>query len=440
MGLDTLPGPTGLPVLGMALDFQRDPFAYAQGVGRHGDLVAVPFPGITLVYVLAPELVEQVLVKEAKKVRKGSFFSRVDIVFGEGILLAEGAAWKKQRRRMAPAFTHTAVQEMAASIGPLTVQTLQSWGDGGERDVHVDMSSLTLDVALHTLFSTAATGTDLDQVRTSVHDISAHFARLAEMFLPLPLWVPTPANRRFKSARAQLDGVVSRVLQERRSRSDPGRDLLGRLLSAADETGTPISESQLQDEVRTLLLAGHETTAIALTVALWHLAHAPDAQAWAREEVEAIDGPVTPSTPMPRITAVVEESMRLYPPAPVFPREPSEDLKLGDHTIPAGTTLILAPFITQRQARWFDEPDEWKPSRWTDELRSSLPRFAYFPFGGGARTCIGIHLAMAEARVVLAELLRRYRVSPSPNTTPLDLVPSITMRPREGVPLMFERL
>lgn len=438
MGLETLTGPKGVPVLGMALEFNKDPFAYAAEVGRHGDIVAVPFPGMTLVYVLDPALVEQVLVRESKRFHKGAFMSRVDIVFGDGILLAEGDAWKKQRRRMAPAFTHQAVREMAASIGPLAVDALDSWEADGVRDVHADMAGLTLDVALHTLFGTAATPVDMDQVRAAFHDISAHFARAAEMVLPLPLWVPTPSNIRFKRARAVLDGVVSKVLAERRGADDPGHDLLGRLLRAADDAGDPITEAQLQDEVRTLLLAGHETTAVALTVAIWELAGHPEVQAWAREEVDAIDGPLTVHHTLPRITAVLDESMRLMPPAPVFPREPKEDVQLGGHTIPAGTTLILAPFITQRRARWFDDPHTWRPERWTDALRDSLPRFAYFPFGGGPRTCIGIHLAMAEARIVLGELVRRFSLAREEGAS-LDLIPSITMRPTAPVGVRFTR-
>lgn len=441
MGLETIPGPRGWPVLGMAPAFQSDPFAYAAEVSRHGDLVRVPFPGQPLVYVLAPELIEQVLVRDAKSYCKGRFFSRVGIVFGEGILLAEDEAWKRQRRRMAPAFTHKAVQALAQCVGPMAVDLAHDWAVEGpeSRDIHADMTAVTVEVALRTLFSTGLSPDELDQVRAAVRDISAHFARTAEVLLPLPLWVPTPANRRFQKARACLDGVVARVLGERREAEHLGTDLLGRLLAASADAGDPLTEAQLQDEVRTLILAGHETTAVALTVTLWHLARHPEVQSWVHEEVDAVAGPVAVDQPLPRVEAVLDESMRLIPPAPAFPRETRTEVELGGHTLPAGTTMMIAPFVTQRRDAWFDEPEVWRPTRWTPELRDALPRFAYFPFGGGPRICIGMHLARVEARVVVAELLRRFSLAPANDSDALPLWPSITMRPTGPVPVVFTR-
>mgnify|MGYP000707355496 CR=1 FL=1 len=438
MSLASVPGPKGIPILGMDLEFSKDPFAYAKQVGRFRPVAAVPFPGMKLVYVLEPELVEQVLVRESKRFRKGAFMSRVEIVFGEGILLAEGDAWKQQRRRMAPAFTKKAVREMSEAIGPLAVERLEDWKDGEVRDLHVDMMGLTLEVVLRVLFGTGASGDDLATVRTAFHDIAEHFAGLSELVVSIPLWVPTPGNLRFKRARADLDGVVSRILGERRASGEHGTDLLGRMLTAADSEGTPLDEAQLQDEVRTLLLAGHETTAVALTTACFMLAQHPDSQAWAHQELDAIEGPITVDTPLPRLSAILDEAMRLFPPAPVFPREPIEDVQLGEHTIPAGTTLIIPPFILHHDERFFAEPEVWKPERWTPELRDALPRFAYFPFGGGPRICIGVHLALAEARIVLAELLRRHTLSPAPGAA-MKLVPSITMRPSEPVEVVAHR-
>ncbi len=438
MSLDKIPGPKGLPVLGMALEFSKDPFAYAKEVAKHRPIAAVSFPGTKLVYVLEPELIEQVLIRESKRFCKGAFMSRVEIVFGDGIILAEGDAWRTQRRQMAPAFTMQAVREMSSAIGPLAVEHFDRWADGDVRDLHVDMMGLTLSVVLRVLFGTSASPDDLTLVRDAFHDIATHFAGVSELVVSIPLWVPTPGNLRFKRARAALDSVVARILHQRRSTGEHGTDLLGRMLTASDSEGALIDEAQLQDEVRTLLLAGHETTAVALTTAGFMLSHHADSQAWAYEEVAAIEGPITADTPLPRITAVLDEAMRMFPPAPVFPREPIEDVELGGHTIPAGTTLILPPFILHQDARFFPEPEVWRPQRWTESMRSALPRFAFFPFGGGPRICVGAHLAMAEARIVLAELLRRHRLSPAKGST-LQLVPSITMRPSEPVEILAHR-
>lgn len=435
MSLSALPGPTGWPLLGMAPAFQKDAYAYAAEVASHGDLVRVPFPGTQLVYVLHPDLVEQVLVKQAKRIVKGRFMSRLEIVLGEGLLLAEGEAWRTQRRRMAPAFTRDAVREMTAQMGPVAEAAVARWQDGEVRAVDEDMMALTLEVALQVLFGTT-TGDDVEIVRAAFADISDWFASVVDALAPIPMWVPTPGNLRFKRGRAALDGVVGRILAERRARSEPGRDLLGRLISATEAEGAELDEARLADEVRTLMLAGHETTAIALTASLFELAKHPEHQAWAAEEVLALEGEPDADTALPRLDAVLDEAMRLHPPAPAFAREPTEPIELGGHTIPAGTTLMLAPFILHRSARYFDDPLTWNPRRWTPEMRAALPKFAFYPFGGGPRVCIGAAMARVEARLALVSILRRFRVE-APADARLRLVPSVTLRPAEPVRLRF---
>jgi len=435
MSLSELPGPKGWPLVGMAPVFQRDAYAYAAEVASHGDLVRVPFPGTQIVYVLHPDLVEQVLVKQARRVVKGRFMSRLDIVFGQGLLLAEGDAWRKQRVRMAPAFTRDAVREMTAQMGPVAEAAVSSWGEGGIRSVDADMMGLTLEVALQGLFGTTS-GDDLEIVRSAFSDISDYFANIADALAPIPSWVPTPGNRRFQRGRTAIDGVVGRILGERRAAAAPGRDLLGRLVAAADAEGEALDEERLADEVRTLLLAGHETTAVALTTSLFELAQHPDAQAWVFEEVSALDGLPDADTLLPRLDAVIDESMRLHPPAPAFAREPTEDIVLRGVTIPRGTTLMLAPFILHRDPRYFQDPLRWEPRRWTPRMRSALPRFAFYPFGGGPRVCIGEAMARVEARIALVAILRRFEVAPVEGSV-LRLVPSVTLRPAEPVRLSF---
>ena len=433
MSLSTLPGPKGWPIVGMAPAFQRDAYAYAAEVASHGDLVRVPFPGTELVYVLHPDLVEQVLVRQAKTMVKGRFMSRLEIVLGEGLLLAEGDDWRTQRRRMAPAFTRDAVREMTARMGPVAATAVAGWQDGETRSIDEDMIALTLEVVLQALFGTT-TGDDVETVRVAFSEISDWFASIVDALAPIPMWVPTPGNIRFKRGRASLDTVVGRILEERRQRAEPGTDLLGRLIAATAAEGAPLDEARLADEVRTVMLAGHETTAIALTASLYELARHPEHQAWAAEEVLGLDGEPDADTPLPRLDAVLDETMRLHPPAPAFAREPTEDIELGGHTIPTGTTLMLAPFILHRSERYFDEPLVWNPQRWTPEMRSALPRFAFYPFGGGPRVCIGAAMARVEVRLALVSILRRFRIEAPPEAR-LRLVPSVTLRPAEPVRL-----
>lgn len=431
--LRDLPGPRGLPILGMAPKFFSDPFGYAAEVARHGDLVRVPFPGAPLIYVTHPSLVEQVMVKQARDIVKGRFMSRVEIVVGQGSFIAEGDAWRRQRLRMAPAFRPALVAQMAPGMAALAQEAVGGWQDGEVRTFNDDMMALTLEIALRALFGATASEEDVATVREAFLDISDFFSRVGEVILQLPMWVPTPANRRFQRARAALDGVVSRILAQRRAAAVEHDDLLGRLMRGRDDEEQGMSEALLQDEVRTLLLAGHETTAVALTTTGYLLAHHPAVQAGVFEEVAALGGaPISTDTPLPRTQAALDEAMRLYPPVPAWGREPVRDISLGGHTIPAGTTLLVAPFIVHRREDLFSDPLRYDPGRWTPAFRKALPRFSFFPFGGGPRVCIGASMAMLEARIVLAEMLRRFALEPA-DDAPLTLFPSLTLRPTKPV-------
>jgi cytochrome P450 len=422
----------------MAHYLLKDVFEYLALIQPYGDVVSVPFAGRRFIYLFHPDSVERVLVSHRKNYVKGAMFDRVRLVFGDGLVASEGELWKTQRRRMAPAFQRSHLAPFAQAIAEATCRSLDEITEESVRSIDEDMMALTLEIALQILFGTTPRE-DKDKVALAFRDVSSWFASATEVLLQLPLWVPTPTNLGFRRGMKQMEEVVSRIIEERREAATPGTDLLGRLLAEPD--GEPMDDALLRDEVRTLLLAGHETTALALTYACWLIAGHSEIQEELYQEVSTVapDRPIRGADfdALVHIGRAFKEALRLYPPAPVITRSPIEPDELGGYEIPAGATLILPIIAIQRDAQFFPEPMQFDPSRWTPEFEEQLPRFAFFPFGGGPRVCIGSHLAMMEGVLILAELIRRFELSRI-DDAPLDLLPSITLRPKKVIRLRLQ--
>ncbi len=443
-----LPLARGWPVLGQAPRFLRDPFGYVAHVRSVGRMVRVPFPGAELLYVFDPEALAPLFGRDHRRFTKGAFAGRGARVFGEGLLLAEGEHWRRQRLRMAPAFSRAVVQGFADAIEALVGDHLDGLcpdGDpaGAEVAADAEMMALTLAVAVRTLFGAATPAGDTDRVASAFSTISQYFASVEGVVLPLPAWVPTPGNRRFGRAMVELDGVVQRLIDERRQAAAVpggtlGDDLLGRLLAGQDDDGAGMSDAQLRDEVRTLLLAGHETTAIGLACALWELSDPArtELQDGLAQDVLAVTGgaPLRASqlAELPGLAHAWKEAMRLHPPAPVFFREPVEEVVLGGHRVPAGTTIVVPVWQLHREAALYDEPLRFWPGRWARP--KDRPRHGFLPFGAGPRVCIGLQLAMLEGPLILGELLRRFRLVRPPGAT-LSLTPAVTLRAQAPIRL-----
>ncbi len=431
----TPPGPPGLPLLGSALEFRRDPFGFLERIARdHGDIVHSHFLGHQLYMVCDPRHVEQVLVARRDRYTKDRFLRGLEVVLGQGLLLSEGGLWKQQRRLMAPAFAHRHVGGYARTITACAEQHAAALRPG-VTDIGAAMMHLALDIALRALFgSDTSSDADAAQIGVAVTAIGEHFADLVTTPFPLPLWVPTPGHRALRRAVALLDALVARILATRRAAppvpEDSPHDLLGMLLAARADDGTGMPDRQLRDEVLTLLLAGHETTAQALTYALRLLALHPDLQARLHAEL-ALHGPAAPL-----LEQVVLETMRLYPSVATLGREAIAPDEIGGYPIPVGGTVILPQWVIHRDPRHYPDPTRFHPERWTPEFRKQLPRCAYFPFGGGARVCIGEAFAMLEARLALAELVRRWQFQPG-DAAPFAVIQAVTVRPKYPVRLML---
>ncbi|WP_349368322.1 cytochrome P450 [Salinarimonas sp.] len=437
------PSPRGYPLVGHLPFMAKDaPGFFTTCAREHGGVVSLALGGWPTVLVSDPAAIEPILVRSHASYIKHNFFWRhVRAIFGEGLLTSNGALWQRQRRLAAPAFAGRKLDGYGAVMVRMTEEMLDRWTPGEARDVHVDMMGVTLRIAAKTLFDSELEE-EVERIDHAVtllmNEIAARYARP----VLIPDAVPLPGHIRYRKGLKVVEEVIDRIVAERRARPADSGDLLALYMQARDEEGRGMSDRQLRDEMVTLLLAGHETTALVLSWAWYELARHPQAQERLAAEIEAVLGDrpagVEDLRRLPFAECVVKESMRLYPPGWAIGRETTEEVEIGGYTIAKGTTVIMAPWVLHRDPRFFDEPEAFRPERWEDGLEERLPRFAYMPFGGGPRVCIGNRFSMMEAILLLVTMARRYRFAPTPgrDTTPF---PSITLRPKDGVWVEVER-
>ncbi|MBA4186505.1 MAG: cytochrome P450 [Planctomycetaceae bacterium] len=439
MPLHTLPpGPKGTFLAGCIREFSRDRLAFLHNVARdYGDLACFRFGPRRVFLASHPDLIEQVLVTDAKHYIK-HFGARAYMpVLGNGLVTSEGEFWLRQRRLSQPAFLKNRVLTYAPVMAELARDMLTRWQPGESVDVYYHFSDLTSAIALKTLFGQDNPG-DRKEFLNQLHHA---FALLSDRFRNLvkfPFWIPTPRNVRTKRAVAYLHKVVDGFIAAGRARSEPGDDLLSRLVAARDEDGTRMTEVQLRDEAMTLYLAGHETSALTLTWSWYLLANNLEAEQKLADEWSRVLGGRSPSpedlSNLPYTDAVIAESMRLYPPAYLIGREATTELELGGYRIRRGDTIFMSQWSSHRDPRYFGpDPEAFRPERWLDGLAKRLPKYAYFPFGGGPRVCIGTAFALMEATILLATIGQRYRFTVDPGAI-IGTNPQITLLPSHGMP------
>ena len=417
-----------------------NPLDYFTKVAReYGDIAGLRVLNFRSIFINHPDLIEEVLVTNARKYSKGRVLRANRHVFGEGLLTSEGDFWLRQRRLAQPAFHRARIASYAATMVEYTQRMLNGWRGGEERDAHQEMMRLTLQIVGKTLFD-ADVERDAQDVGKSLElllEIGANFRRA----IFVPHWLPTPTNLRVKREVAQIEKILYRIIGERRASGRDAGDLLSMLLSAQDEDGSRMTDRQLRDEAVTLFLAGHETTASTLSWTWWLLARNPAVEAKLHAELDAVLGDRAPSLDdLPRLAYaghVITESLRLYPAAWGMARLAVEDHEIAGYPVTKGMGVAMAQWVVHRDPRWYDAPEEFLPERWENDLWKRLPRFAYFPFGGGPRQCIGNAFALMEATLILATIARKFRLRLVANR-PVAPLASITLRPRHGVGVILE--
>ncbi len=421
----------------------RNPLVFFSNLASsYGDLATVRLGGERVFLVSDPLVVKDILVTSNRNFTKSRGLERTKRVLGNGLLTSEGAVHLRQRRLMQPAFHHSRIAGYGDTMVTYADRMRRGWVDGATVDIAREMNRLTLSIVGKTLFNVdveqqaAAVGEALTSVMDTFWLTLLPFSDVIER-------LPVPRLRRARLARGRLDAIIYRMIADHRASGRDQGDLLSMLLAAQDEDdGRGMTDVQVRDEAMTIFLAGHETTANALTWTWYLLSQSPDVEARLHEEIDRVlNGrlPVTADTDgLPYVERVVTEAMRLYPPAWIIGRRAIDAFSIGDFVAPPRSIFVMSPYIIQRDARYFQNPERFDPDRWTPEFRATLPKFAYFPFGGGPRQCIGEPFAWMELVLLIATLAQSWKPRLVPGH-PVETQPLITLRARHGMRMTLER-
>ena len=432
------------PLLKNAAVFGRDYFAFMiDNQRRYGDFYDVHLPHVPLFVISKPEYAKHVLVTNNRKYGKSFAYEFLRHPLGNGLLTSEGDFWLKQRRIAQPAFHRERLSTLGTTITAATQEMLREWeasDTGAPRNVSHELMRLTAQVVARALFGSDI-GPASPAIVRCINVINQHITDKVANPFRMPSWLPSEKNRTYQAALRELDQLVYGIIAERRSAAQTHHDLLAMLMDTEDaDTGERMSNQQVRDEVVTLFIAGTETSAVALSWALYLLARHPEEKERVYQETQRLrDGIPTgnPITDLPHTHRVVQETMRLYPPAWIIGREAREDDELDGYFIPRGSQVYICTYMIHRHPKLWEQPDKFWPDRFGD-AEVGRHKFAFFPFGGGPRYCIGNHFAQLEMQLVLSQIIRKFDIQ-LPADEAIAVEPLITLRPRGGVSLLLKK-
>ena len=424
------------------LTFRRDPIAYLRAAAEYGDVVRLPITRQPLFLVNHPVLIKDIFVTHQKQFKKGRGLERAKKLLGDGLLTSEDPYHRRQRRLIQPAFHRQRIAVYAEQMTHYAAKTSAGWGDGGTRDMTEEMLHLALAIVGKTLFNAEMEG-EAAEIGDALTEVFALFHTLMLPLADLLEKLPIPSVRRFARARGRLDATIYGLIKERRASGEDKGDLLSMLLLARDEDdGGQMTDEQVRDEALTIFLAGHETTANALAWTWYLLSQNPDREAQFHAELDRVlAGRMPTLDDLPHLLftrKVLAESLRLYSPAWVVGRRALSDYRLGDYTLKRGDIVLMAQAVMHTDPRYWTDPETFDPERWTPEAEAQRPKFAYFPFGGGPRVCIGEQFAWMEEMLLLAALGQQWKMRLAPGQL-VATQPIITLRPKFGMKMVLER-
>lgn len=433
-----VPGPKGNLLFGSTLEFIPNPAEYLLKLAmEYGDIVRFRLLHLDFYLVVKPDYVQDVLVTHSDQFHKSHRDVAILSKFlGKGILVTDGSYHKRQRKLVQPAFHTARIQRYADVMVDYTHRMLDGWTDGGVQPVDVAMRQLTMEIVAKTLFD--AELSDQASVIGEAIETLQHIAGLDfRVQNTIPDWLPLARNRRRAEAGETLNRVIREIIRERRRTNEDRGDLLSMLLLSEDERGARMTDQEARDEAVTLFAAGHETTSNALAWTWYLLSQHPQVEARLHEEVDSVlDGRKAALADLPSLKytgMIIKEALRLYPPAWVLnAREAVEDVNIDGYVIPKNSYVFVSPYAVQRSSRYFNDPLKFEPERFSPENEKHIPRYTYFPFGGGPRVCIGNSFAMMEAQLILATVAQRCSLSLMPDQ-PVEIDPLITMGPKHGL-------
>ena len=440
-------GPRFRTPFGFLAVMRRDPLRFLmEATRKHGRQVRIRFTPFVSFLFSAPDDLKHILHDRHRNYWKGVVFGKLKRVAGEGLVFSDGDLWRRQRQLIQPAFHRERIGALAGMMTAASAEMLDGWerigGDRPTLDVAGAMSRLTLGIVGKALFTTDL-GEDEEEFRDTVGEGLVYANHLINHFFTPPLWVPTRANRRGRRAIAAMDRIIWGIIAARRREDRERGDLLSMLIAARDaETHQAMDDRQLRDECITFLVAGHETTAVALSWTFHLLAQHPEVERRLHDEVDQALGGRVPElqdlAELPFTRMVLEESMRLYPPAWATSRQAYEEDLVGGVRVPAGTNVTLSPYVTHRDPELWPDPERFDPERFSPERSAGRHEYAYLPFGAGPRRCVGNQFAMMEGQLVLAMVAQRFRLESVPGR-PVEPDPILTLRPRNGLPMVLVR-
>ncbi|AFZ23787.1 cytochrome P450 [Cylindrospermum stagnale PCC 7417] len=437
------PGPKHHWLMGVVSEYTRNPIGFMSECAKeYGDIVYWQWPLLSFYQLNHPDHIEEVLVKKNNLFSKHLSLQILQRMFGNGLLSSEGDFWQRQRRLTQPAFHRDRIFSYGEVMVDYTNRLLTNWSDGKIIAIHEEMMHLTLEIVAKTLFG--AEVTEVETVEKIMQISMAYFDDRNNNFLlfVIPDWVPLPHNLRFQKAAQQFDEIIYPIIQRRRESGEDQGDLLSMLLQMQDENGNRMSDKQLRDEAVTLFIAGHETTALAISWGWYLLSQHPEIEQKLHVELQTVLAGRTPTfadlPQLPYTDRVIMEIMRLYPPAWAMVRTALEDCEIAGYPVRAGDSMIMSQWIMHRDSRYFDQPEVFNPDRWEGDLAKRIPTFAYFPFGGGPRICIGQSFAKMEAVLLLATISQKFRLTlmPDQEITPW---PAFSLRPKYGMKMLLNQ-
>jgi len=414
---------------------------YTRWARQYGDIFYYRVFSRHIYFLNHPDLIEHVLVTNYQSFIKGEALQSNRRIFGNGLLTNDGDSWLQQRHLIQPAFHRDRIESYGDTMVAYTERMMAAWHDGEVRDIHRDMMRLALEIVAKVLFNVEVTA-DTDRIAGALNTFMELGSRGRMLLPPILRLLPTADNFRYRRAARQLDDIVYGLIHRRRLDVEIADDLLSGLLQAQAIGRRAMSDEQLRDEVMTLLLAGHETTAVSLSWTWYLLAQYPEVEKKLWSELRAVLNGRSPRVQdlsrLPYTERVVKEAMRLYPPAWAIVRNSLKDSDLGGYRVPAGATVMMSQWVMHRDPRYYDQPEQFNPDRWLEGRAKGASKFTYFPFGGGPRTCIGASFATMEGVLVLAAIAQSYQVRVVQDC-PVEPLPTITLRPRRGIKVVLTR-
>lgn len=444
----TVTGPRGYPLVGNLLAAKRDMLGFFQHTVRdHGDIAFFRLGPLKIYYLTHPRYIQHVLLDTHNIYIKSPVYNKLQYLLGQGLLTSDGAFWRRQRKLAQPAFNQTYIATLAEVMGRCSMRIAERWEGyakaGTQFDVCQEMMELTLEIIMQTMFG-ASLQEDVREISAAMHVILEDLLQRSLSPFPIPLFVPTPHNLQMKRAKHFFDKIIFRVIAEHRKKKSDQSNLLSMLCAARDEeTGEMMSDLQLRDEVMTIFMAGHETTATALSWTWYLLGQNPDVEVRLRQEITQVLAGRLPTfqdvTKLVYTRMVLEESMRLYPPIWAISRTATQDDEIDGYRIPRGSVVMMGIYSMHRHQQYWPYPDKFDPERFRNEASNRERKYIYMPFGGGARVCIGNQFAMMEGAIILATLMQRVRLKLVPGH---PVVPQalLTLKAKHGVAVHAEKV